>query len=1226
MTSTNSRYLALASGHIDSLIAYVHDIKPYHTKLSEVAEEYIFGDDINIKLTEAEHLLAFLGADLLPSTLTTPGVRLRRSQTWYRDITSDGTKRIWEVPLTSVHKFVSHASQETFIADGVQDLGTIPGLSTGVFNPRRWDGPGITNVQLNTVHQQESFDYYLSHGAYSFETRVGGRWKELNLKNIPAFAENPGDLLYQDVIKSYGVITNITLGNYEEWTLTCISVSPAILEVRGSISGIIGTATINVPFVNALLSFSFIEGPSELTETIAVDDAFVLTSFRKITVDPTAPIEQWSLIKTNPIALDGKPTFVSPSHPLRLDNPALEIHTRSLDVETEASTWNVTFNSDGTYNLQVTRVSDGGYTISNIDLRDGCSFKNDDIHFTIIPTAVGFYAGDVFNWTVGERVENYLVYGSVSGWQPNAKIGEWYWNGKIGFKIPKLEYWAKAYNSTIVSSTDANVGSWNTVISNNQILRSVSYDASNASFFTAGNRSIVGGSADGLTWTSDLSTLVTPTPNRFLVVVGPNGQIGTSSDGIVWLAQDSHTTKNLKATTQIPNFLTPLPYPPAVPDSLNCIIIVGEGGTILTSVTGTGWADQVSGTNQDLNDITWSNDAIIAVGNTGTILRSLDRITWTQIPSFTSADLHSIIYEPGLNAFIAVGESGTILRSTDGGLTWFNLGAFSSGTFNSVAYGNGQFVAVGQDGWVASSTDGGIVWTRYPGPRLNSIAFGDGRFIGVGGKESEMEQFVALDPVHSMAEPSVYTVTFINSTNATVQNNIYGFRRGLVVGERWEDEFTAFKLDPLPAGHAYIRGDTVKIFLAPNYTYAAEGWYDELPYEFPHYDTGVADITVPWLYNEEYFPLYHGHGSVIFQTITAGDNVVIDKALLDAMRLKIVGSTAIYPDLAPEADWIPLEFRYFDRLTSGIPSSTAEFSDLTTYVEAYLCSDPSVKVLTIAQPRYETSNRNASALLTIDPDFFNNYIPFNTKYSLWFKPDESYGQTLRVKITENLRTYARVYLDFTEIHFISVSDAIPQAMEIVGDISLIDAFNVSFVEGGALPLPNGYDIYPFDIFAYEQRIYNGVLSGLVETSPGVYDWTGSPEDWIMPKPTVGAPGVSVSEEPSPEMAGASFVEGLVILENIGGNPDRVSMTYDVNRDTPAGGLLISITADTYLITHNGPAVTPVLIVESVANPGVYGNPLPNLNPYSPIPSILSTGSFTFTLPLGFTVPFKLTLT
>ena len=65
MSSTSS-YLAVASGHIDSLISYVLDVKPYHAKLAAAVEQYVFHDDVNVKVIEDDQLLAFLGADNLP--------------------------------------------------------------------------------------------------------------------------------------------------------------------------------------------------------------------------------------------------------------------------------------------------------------------------------------------------------------------------------------------------------------------------------------------------------------------------------------------------------------------------------------------------------------------------------------------------------------------------------------------------------------------------------------------------------------------------------------------------------------------------------------------------------------------------------------------------------------------------------------------------------------------------------------------------------------------------------------------------------------------------------------------------------------------------------------------------------------------------------------------------------------------------------------------------------
>jgi photosystem II stability/assembly factor-like uncharacterized protein len=1246
--SSTSNYINVSSGHIDSLINYVVDVKPYHVKLSAVVEQYLFEDTVNAKITEEHKLLAFLGADILPATSQAPGVRARRSSSWFRDVVSDGQRRVWPAPLTSVHKLASHSSQEKFTC-GVNDDFQIPGIGPGVFNQKRWDGPGITDVSHNGEHQQDSFDYFLSHGVYSFDIRPLGRWKELNIAHVPAFAENPGELFYLDVVKSFGTISNIVGGNYEEWTIKCINDDIGIFDVIGSSSGFIGNVEFNNTFTHSLISFSFFpsagdsepffsDGLSDINDddqglidvrNFSSQSIFTLTPFNKITVAPDAPIESWSLIKTNPIALTSKPQFYSPMIG-RLDVPALEVHTRSLDRATEDATWIVTFGAQGTYTVQ--KISFSQTYINSENLRNGCSFKNDDVHFTILPTTTGFYPGDSFTFTSSARVENYLVFGSISGYQANAKIGEWYWNGKIGFKIPALDYFPHVHNTTIITSKTADINSWQTVVSNNQILKSVSY--ANGFFLTAGENSIVGASADGKVWSSDVASNFTPVPNTILTVVGAGGSIGTSTDGNLWLKQESHTTHNLNDTANIPNLLSLSLLDPA--PTVNSILVVGDHGTILTSVNGSGWADQNSGTLQNLNGIAWSNDGIIVVGSNGTILKSLDRISWVHIPCPTGSNLNKVIYDISSSSFIAVGDNGSIIKSTDGGDTWLYKGNSALVDYNltSIASGDGRLVAVSPNGLIVTSFSAGDSWpSQQFGRKLNSITYGEGAWVAVGGKSDENIFFKALKTVHSIAEPSVYTITFTSATTATVVNNIYGYRKGVTYlnpasdGNFYihvEDEFVEFSLQVIPNQFQYQAGDIVTVHLAPRYTYAGSAWYDENFYDFSPYDTGIADLTTALLYNEELFPLYHSHGSVIFKTCNAGDKIIIDKAFLDLMRFRILASSSTHPELAAIDDWVPLEFRYYDRLTSGAPSSEAHFSDLTTYIEAYLSSDPSVRVLSIAQPRFEKTNRNTSATLTFDAAFFLKYMKFKTKYSVLYLPDDSYGQRLRVKITENLRTYARVRLIFDEIALININDSPVQHFHIIGDIDFIDVFNVQFVEGGALPIDGGYDVFPYDVFNYDQRIHNGVLSGLVEVSPGVYDWTGNPEDYIMPKPTL-SPSIFIEETPNPDAASTSFVEGLFIAEKIVGQPiiERLHVNYDVNINT--SGLVINQQAEEYVITHNGPPATPTLSIESLNNLGVFASPMPNLYPYLQIPTALSLKSFSFTLPPGFSAPFKLTV-
>lgn len=123
--------------------------------------------------------------------------------------------------------------------------------------------------------------------------------------------------------------------------------------------------------------------------------------------------------------------------------PRLVMHGDSYHFSVPAA-WTLKFVDAEQYTIQgiYTTGDNNGEPVFAIPLlvqtSNGYSFKNDDIHFTIKPGR-GFGVNDSFIFTTFESKPSYLVYGSVSGWQQNATVGEFYWNGKIGFKIKAPE-------------------------------------------------------------------------------------------------------------------------------------------------------------------------------------------------------------------------------------------------------------------------------------------------------------------------------------------------------------------------------------------------------------------------------------------------------------------------------------------------------------------------------------------------------------------------------------------------------------------------------------------------------------------------------------------------------------------------------------------------------------------------------------------------------------------
>jgi S-layer homology domain len=144
------------------------------------------------------------------------------------------------------------------------------------------------------------------------------------------------------------------------------------------------------------------------------------------------------------------------------------------------------------------------------------------------------------------------------------------------------------------------------------------------------------------------------------------------------------------------------------------------------------WTQRTSGTNSNLNGITYGNDMFVAVGNSGTILTSTNGTNWTARSSGTGATLSDVTY--GNGTFVAVGVGARFVTSTNG-INWTYIHPYSENlpTY-SITYGNGLFVAVGYWDLVYTSPDG-FNWTkRSSGVNYNlyCIAYGNGRFVAGG--------------------------------------------------------------------------------------------------------------------------------------------------------------------------------------------------------------------------------------------------------------------------------------------------------------------------------------------------------------------------------------------------------------------------------------------------------------------------------------------------------------
>jgi hypothetical protein len=160
----------------------------------------------------------------------------------------------------------------------------------------------------------------------------------------------------------------------------------------------------------------------------------------------------------------------------------------------------------------------------------------------------------------------------------------------------------------------------------------------------------------------------------------------------------------------------------------NLFVVVGDGGTILTSPDATAWTKQNSPSTVNLYGVAFGGDRFVAVGAGGAILGSPNAVAWSQVSSPTSRRLSAVAY--GNGQFVAVGDGGTLLTSA-GGSSWTSAASPVTSDLFSVAYGNGRFVAVGNAGSVVT----GPPWV--PGMSgtalsLRGVTYGPGMFFAVG--------------------------------------------------------------------------------------------------------------------------------------------------------------------------------------------------------------------------------------------------------------------------------------------------------------------------------------------------------------------------------------------------------------------------------------------------------------------------------------------------------------
>jgi hypothetical protein len=187
--------------------------------------------------------------------------------------------------------------------------------------------------------------------------------------------------------------------------------------------------------------------------------------------------------------------------------------------------------------------------------------------------------------------------------------------------------------------------------------------------------------------------------------------------------------------------------------------ITALGNTVFTSIgasaniVGTYFVATGAGTGTGTATPIASHVVAISSSTTVNAYSTNGGVTWTAggaLPGGMSGTAVAVAYGTyqGNGRWIALGSSGTSAFSTNSGISWTTGGSVGSGTFTSIAYGQGVFVAITTGATTTRiSTDGGQTWTAGGALPASStwisVAYGANKFVAVSSDG-------AVDPAYSV--------------------------------------------------------------------------------------------------------------------------------------------------------------------------------------------------------------------------------------------------------------------------------------------------------------------------------------------------------------------------------------------------------------------------------------------------------------------------------------------
>lgn len=242
-----------------------------------------------------------------------------------------------------------------------------------------------------------------------------------NVTSQGAYSGNDPDLV-ADLRLWYADVFALEYWNANTSLWVTVDTVPVGVSYTNSTHGLSFTlVTASKPFIAAKLNSSWYTTVNPPYSTEVVDGGDVIS---------------WTVLNDPPV--QNEPAGLTSPRAPRLIMQGDNYH------DSIPAKWALQFTGTGVYTVQgiLTTGDNNGSPVLQTPIQvsissDGRSFRNTDLglHWTVVEGSAGLTADDKFTFETFERKPTFMVHGSVSGWQPDAEVGKWYWNGKIGFKL-----------------------------------------------------------------------------------------------------------------------------------------------------------------------------------------------------------------------------------------------------------------------------------------------------------------------------------------------------------------------------------------------------------------------------------------------------------------------------------------------------------------------------------------------------------------------------------------------------------------------------------------------------------------------------------------------------------------------------------------------------------------------------------------------------------------------